>query len=155
MDEDVALDQAVKFCQIQMATSAQRQVGHTHWHAPGNNIHWLLFPLECKSNSPLFTLLESESRLIVWMFSHLPVLLSRPTTPSSFCSHTNTHLFLCLLWETLIMHLLLVSLHPFRFLNNENFCLAGQRKLWEGERALLKIEHCILYSTYCFNGLYN
>lgn len=29
VDEDVALDQAVKFCQIQMATSAQRQVGHT------------------------------------------------------------------------------------------------------------------------------
>ncbi|CDQ90551.1 unnamed protein product [Oncorhynchus mykiss] len=27
VDEDVALDQAVKFCQIQMATSAQRQVG--------------------------------------------------------------------------------------------------------------------------------
>uniref|UniRef100_A0A8C7TMK2 Calcineurin-binding protein cabin-1 n=1 Tax=Oncorhynchus mykiss TaxID=8022 RepID=A0A8C7TMK2_ONCMY len=34
VDEDVALDQAVKFCQIQMATSAQRQVmtwpTHTH-----------------------------------------------------------------------------------------------------------------------------
>uniref|UniRef100_A0A8C2GGG0 Calcineurin-binding protein cabin-1 n=1 Tax=Cyprinus carpio TaxID=7962 RepID=A0A8C2GGG0_CYPCA len=28
VDEDVALDQALKFCQIQMATSAQRQVGH-------------------------------------------------------------------------------------------------------------------------------
>lgn len=26
VDEDVALDQAVKFCQIQLATSAQRQV---------------------------------------------------------------------------------------------------------------------------------
>lgn len=28
VDEDVALDQAVKFCQIQLATSAQRQVKH-------------------------------------------------------------------------------------------------------------------------------
>lgn len=26
VDEDVALDQAVKFCQIQLATAAQRQV---------------------------------------------------------------------------------------------------------------------------------
>ena len=29
VDEDVALDQAVKFCQIQLATSAQRQVKHS------------------------------------------------------------------------------------------------------------------------------
>jgi len=30
VDEDVALDQAVKFCQIQLATSAQRQVKQNH-----------------------------------------------------------------------------------------------------------------------------
>lgn len=30
VDEEVALDQAVKFCQIQLATSAQRQVNHLY-----------------------------------------------------------------------------------------------------------------------------
>lgn len=33
VDEDVALDQAVKFCQIQLAASAQRQVDAFHSHA--------------------------------------------------------------------------------------------------------------------------
>uniref|UniRef100_A0A8C7TX40 Calcineurin-binding protein cabin-1 n=1 Tax=Oncorhynchus mykiss TaxID=8022 RepID=A0A8C7TX40_ONCMY len=45
VDEDVALDQAVKFCQIQMATSAQRQVmtwpTHTHTrHEPPEGLSY-------------------------------------------------------------------------------------------------------------------
>jgi len=93
VDEDVALDQAVKFCQIQMATSAQRQVGHTHTLCltPGNNTHscfshWnanAIFP-------PLLTPLETQQTR--WMFSHLDIVL--PISASlSLLSHTHSHIY--------------------------------------------------------------
>uniref|UniRef100_A0A3B1JKM7 Calcineurin binding protein 1 n=1 Tax=Astyanax mexicanus TaxID=7994 RepID=A0A3B1JKM7_ASTMX len=54
VDEDVALDQAVKFCQIQMATSTQRQVTHTHIHTTYTHTHRLTntFKLGIKSIIP-------------------------------------------------------------------------------------------------------
>lgn len=75
VDEDVALDQAVKFCQIQMAASAQRQVGRTDSRCltPGNNTGcfslWNVNPIF----SPLLTPLETQQTH--GMFSHLAVVL--------------------------------------------------------------------------------
>ncbi len=129
MDEDVALDQAVKFCQIQMATSAQRQVGCTDslCLTPGNNTScfslWNANPIF----SPLLTPLETQRTH--WMFSHLAVVLP-PLLPPPPPTHTHTHAlsFLSLLWDALIMHILLVSLLPSHCSNDSNVCWAAQRE---------------------------
>lgn len=91
VDEDVGLDQAVKFCQIQMATSAQRQVGHTHSLCliPGNNTHscfsrWNANPIFSSLLTPL------ETQPTRWKFAHLDIVLPMSTS-LSLLSHTHTH----------------------------------------------------------------
>ncbi|XP_057687849.1 calcineurin-binding protein cabin-1 isoform X2 [Corythoichthys intestinalis] len=88
VDEDVALDQAVKFCQIQMATSAQRQAmcdtpttpKYTKEHRD------LFFPATLLSHAACHPLSNQDAHVKV-MFEPLSKL-PRPQTPGFHDQHT-------------------------------------------------------------------
>uniref|UniRef100_A0A9J7XJQ9 Calcineurin-binding protein cabin-1 n=1 Tax=Cyprinus carpio carpio TaxID=630221 RepID=A0A9J7XJQ9_CYPCA len=85
VDEDVALDQAVKFCQIQMATSAQRQVGRTDslCLTAGNNTSGMQIQY-----SLLCSLHWKHSRHSIWLWCYPFLSLLGFSLPSLRHTHT-------------------------------------------------------------------
>lgn len=100
------------------------------------------FPLECKSNTPLFTPLESASRLTICMFSHLALF------PPTY-THRDTFF-----WDSLIMHLLLGSFHSTHFQTMKTFVErdienAGKRGFLFNMKFVLLSARVILTKSRC------